>query len=548
LPRTLGGGMTTRPAGWRVVRATAPDLARRRGSLAGDARAFAVIAAALILAHLPLLRLPYFWDEAGYYIPAARDLLFTGALIPHSTATNAHPPLVIAWLALAWKIFGVHFAVTRVAMLLSATLGLTAVFRIAREVANREVAIATTLCTALYPIVFVQSSLAHLDMAAAALTLWALAFYLESRIAAAVVFFSLAALAKETAVITPVALCAWEVVCRWIQRRRGVQLCAIQRKNELQAFWLLVPILPLASWFAYHWSRTGYLLGNPGFFHYNIVATLSPVRIVLAFGERLWQLLAHMNMYVLTIAAAAAMLYPALPEQGSGQSSQIAEMRPRIGIPVQLVFLVVIAAQVMAMSVIGGALLTRYVLPAYPLVILLCVSTVRRRIALWRWAIAIVCFGFVLALLSDPPYRFSPEDNLTYRDFILVHRDAAQVLSSRYVGDRVLTAWPATDELLRPWLGYANRPIRVTAIENFSAAEVEAAKQRHDFDCALVFSANYEPPGGSLLDGISPWMRLQERYFDLHRDVTAEEAAQILGSRVEWIERRGGEWAAIIKR
>ena len=26
---------------------------------------------------LPLLRLPYFWDEAGYYIPAARDLLLT---------------------------------------------------------------------------------------------------------------------------------------------------------------------------------------------------------------------------------------------------------------------------------------------------------------------------------------------------------------------------------------------------------------------------------------------------------------------------------------
>ena len=32
-----------------------------------------VLFAALILLHLPLLRLPYFWDEAGYYIPAAWD-------------------------------------------------------------------------------------------------------------------------------------------------------------------------------------------------------------------------------------------------------------------------------------------------------------------------------------------------------------------------------------------------------------------------------------------------------------------------------------------
>ena len=54
---------------------------------------FLVIFAAIFLLHLPLLRLPYFWDEAGYYIPAARDLLLTGSVIPHSTPSNAHPPL-----------------------------------------------------------------------------------------------------------------------------------------------------------------------------------------------------------------------------------------------------------------------------------------------------------------------------------------------------------------------------------------------------------------------------------------------------------------------
>ena len=58
---------------------------------------FAVV---LIALHAPLLRLPYFWDEAGYYIPAARDL-FSGSLIPYSTPSNAHPPLVMAWIALA---------------------------------------------------------------------------------------------------------------------------------------------------------------------------------------------------------------------------------------------------------------------------------------------------------------------------------------------------------------------------------------------------------------------------------------------------------------
>src|SRR5215470_3782694 len=61
---------------------------------------FAVILIAIFLLHAPLLRLPYFWDEAGYYVPAARDILLSGSLIPHTIPSNAHPPLVMAWLAL----------------------------------------------------------------------------------------------------------------------------------------------------------------------------------------------------------------------------------------------------------------------------------------------------------------------------------------------------------------------------------------------------------------------------------------------------------------
>src|SRR5208282_4467907 len=78
---------------------------------------FTLLFAGLMLVHAPLLRLPYFWDEAGYYVPAARDLFLTGTLIPQSTPSNAHPPLVMAWLALAWRVAGYSTLVTRTAML-----------------------------------------------------------------------------------------------------------------------------------------------------------------------------------------------------------------------------------------------------------------------------------------------------------------------------------------------------------------------------------------------------------------------------------------------
>src|SRR5216684_3989807 len=126
---------------------------------------FAVIFVFIFLLHLPVLQLPYFWDEAGYYVPAARDLLLTGSLIPHSTPSNAHPPLVMAYLALFWRLAGYSALVTRSAMLLVAAFALLGLFRLAQRVANAQIAVASTICTALYPVFFVQSSLAQVDLA-----------------------------------------------------------------------------------------------------------------------------------------------------------------------------------------------------------------------------------------------------------------------------------------------------------------------------------------------------------------------------------------------
>src|ERR1700693_1892720 len=163
----------------------------------------AVIFVAVFLLHIPLLQLPYFWDEAGYYVPAARDLLLTGTLIPHTTVSNAHPPLVLAWIALWWKCVGYAPVVTRSALLMVAAFSLLGVFRLAQRAANTQVAIASALCTALYPVFFVQSSLAQVDLAAAGFTFWALSTYLEDRFVATAVWFSVAALTKETAILAP---------------------------------------------------------------------------------------------------------------------------------------------------------------------------------------------------------------------------------------------------------------------------------------------------------------------------------------------------------
>ena len=547
---------------------------------------FVAAYAALLLLHLTLLDLPYYWDEAGYFIPAARDIYADGSFIPHSTLSNAHPPLVMTWIALAWKLFGFNIVVARAAMACVAALALTGVYALGRRVAGESVALATAVCTALYPVFFAQSTLAHLDMMVAALTTWALVLYLPPsgaeplqrgatslhqdattlhdhatqlrsdatalhgdttplhsdttqlrgdattlrgdagslraegnphlRRALCVFLLALAALAKETAVLVPVVLCGWELSCRLLSKREKLSsLICLERRPAWWSLTLLLAGVPLALWFAYHRARTGYTLGNPEYFRYNVESTLSLARILDTVWRRLGHVTFHMNLWALTLAGLAAMFLR--PRRDGGTE------RPRISVPVQLLFLVLILAHVFALSVVGGAVLARYMLPVLPLVILIWVSTLRRRVPAWPLAVALVCAAFVYRSEVNPAYSFPWEENLAYRDFILLHRDAARFLSENYAGARVLTSWPATDELRNPYYGYTPRALTVVPVENFLAPELErAAARESEYDVALLYSSH----GGPGLD----------------------EAARLLGARVVFREERKGQWVAVLEK
>jgi hypothetical protein len=583
---------------------------------------FAVTFAALVVLHVTLLDLPYYWDEAGYFIPAARDILTDGSFVPHSTLSNAHPPLVMAYLALAWKLFGFHIPIARVAMLAVSALALTGLFRLAERVQNARVAIAAVVCTALYPVFFAQSTLAHLDMAVAALTLWALVFYFPPRggattlrdaetplhddattlqteatplhdratalhddatplrsdatplrddaealhdgttplhgdtrplhgrtmplydrakplqndakplhgvakplradaealrrRAACVALLALAALAKETALLVPLTLCAWEFVCLFARRREKLAEVVCVERARRPVWWtlsLLLACVPLALWFAYHRSVTGYTLGNPEYFRYNVESTLNLPRILEALWGRLTHVTTHMNLWALTLAGLAAMF---LKPRRDGERE-----RDRIRGSVQLVFLVLVVAHVFALSVVGGAVLARYMLPVVPLVILVWVSTLWRRVPAWPLAVALVCGAFAYRCVVNPSYNFPWEENLAYRDFVLLHRDAARFLADNYPDARVLTSWPATDELRNPYYGYTPRALAVFPVESLKREDLEpVAARRAEYDAALLYST--------------------------HGGLSLEDAARLLNARVVFHEERKGQWVAVV--
>ena len=496
---------------------------------------FPLIFVALYLSHFALLRLPYYWDEAGYYIPAAYDLFRSGALIPYSTLSNAHPPLPSVYLAAWWKFAGFSPFTTRLAMLMMASLALLAVYRLTQRATGRtSLAVVTTSLTALYPVWFAQSTLAHADLFATAAGLWGLAFYLpgrQARIGAAAVCFALATLSKETAVCTPLALAAYE---GW----RASRIAGERRTHLHRGALLVASLLPLCGWYLYHWRRTGHVFGNPEYLRYNAEATLAPLRMALALFHRILQITAHMNLFVPVLCACAALL---LVPRSLPDGSVRPWLRADFLAPLAWVFV----ANLLLYSVLGGALLTRYLLPLYPLVLLVCVATFWQRVPGWPAMAALAAFAFGLGLFINPPYRFAPEDNLSYRDSILLDRQAIHQAVIRYPGETVLTAWPVSDELTKPELGYMRRPVSVVSVDNFSLPQMQRAAALSGYSVGLVFSTKYDPPHLPLSLGPKN-EALDRQYFDFHRDLSPEAIASLLGGKVVWQAERRGQWAAVL--
>ena len=502
---------------------------------------FPLVFICVYLTHATLLRLPYYWDEAGYYIPAAYDFLRTGSLIPYSTLSNAHPPLPSLYLALWWKASGFIPFVTRVAVCVVSSIALLGVYQLVLQIARRwQIAASVTALTLLYPVWFAQSTLAHADIFAAAATLWGLCFYFKPlrdarNLWLAAFFFSLAALSKETAIVTPFCLAAGELA--WPSRP----------VRFVNAGILVTPLIPLAAWYSYHRYKTGFVFGNPEYLRYNATATLSPLRVTAAFAHRVFHLTAHMNLFVPVLCALAAfILAPRILSRDS--TSPLSPLDPSLLRPLWIILL----GNTIFFSVMGGALLTRYLLPLYPIVLLLCVWTWHRRVRGWGLLFVLSAAAFTCAIFLNPPYRFSPEDNLSYRDSIVLAQAAIHELSQRYPNASVLSAWPVSDDLAKPELGYVRKPWSVVSVNDFTLASIQRAGESNaNFTAALIFNTkdddNTRHESIHLPFGLSETNRaLDTRFFNEHQDLDPDAIARLLGGRVAWQERRNGQWAAIV--
>jgi 4-amino-4-deoxy-L-arabinose transferase-like glycosyltransferase len=479
----------------------------------------ATFALLVFVAHLPYFGLPYFWDELGQFVPAALDILHDGSWIPHSTVPNAHPPGVMAYLALVWRAAGYSIAATRLSMLALAAAAVVFTYHlgeklVGEKLAGRGPAILAVVFLLLDPLFYTQSMMAQLDMPAMLFSVLGLLLFLADRHAAASAACTALVLSKETGALLPLIFI--------------VVLYRDTARSKYAAYYL-APFAALALWFFALWRTTGHLFGDPGFTQFNTIYSLNPVRASVALLRRFYYLGIADLRWVGSLAIIVAW--------------------KRSGIFITRGWKIVwcfIATHILLVSLLGGATLERYLLPVLPLVYIAMAEAFHLLRPRWR-AIGVVALGsgLLAGFFVNPPFPFPYENNLALVDFVELHRDAARFLEKSYPGKAVYTAWPLTQALRDSAFGYVDHPTPAVETSDLHFSTLNALNPR-SVEVLVLYSRTWEPRWGVL-----QWPAVRSflsRFYDYEREMTGSEVQQHFGlvSVRRWTQH--GQWIEIFSR
>lgn len=467
---------------------------------------------ALLALHSPYLRVPYFWDEMGQFIPTALDLYHDGSWITHTAVPNVHPPLVEALVALVWHVFGTSILAARLTVLAVASLGVALSFSLATRL-TRGVAGASAVAAVLFliasPIFYTQSMLVQLDMPAMTFTVLALLLFLDQRYAWCAAACTILVLTKETSITTPIVFGAW----LWFRE-----------KQMRRALYFVLPAIALGMWLVFLHNGTGHWLGNEEFGRYNLAGTLDPIHLALTVAERLRFLFWSDGHFVATVALVAGWRLL------RGRDWTVAAL--------------VAVAQVAMVTVVGTPL-ARYLVPVLPIFFAAVATAASVYSTKWRWASHTALILLLIAgWFWNPPYPYAYENNLSMVDFVRLQQDAAKYLEGTAAGKRIATAWPLTDELKNPSLGYVTHPLPVVDTGGLRL-DYLSALNRQSFDLLVVYT-RIKPAAGTILD-IAPLRDRLQHYYEYDPQASREEIESKMGlmplmrwaRRDQWIEIYG---------
>lgn len=430
---------------WRLFR-QAPTLAR----LADSPRAcLLLLALFLLLAKSPYLSLPYFWDAMGYVMAGVVETWADDFPLILSPEVDAgHPPLFYLMLALLWKILSPSLTLSHLFNIAWGVLALWGVHALGRRLYDSATGLYAALLLALSPLFYAQVGTLHLEPSLAALTVWAVRFALERRLAGYLFCASAMVLIKEPSVVLVPAVAASVLAEEWRKERR-----AALGKAVLYA----LPILPLAAWLLYHKLQTGWFLtpaGVPKEARLYLPQIYAPFLCIFKEQYR----------WLLSLSCLAAMLtWMARPSSASATAPLGERLRAwleRDGVGLPLISLLAFLGYFLPTATVFFS--PRYLLPVLPLFFVLAVAGTLRCFGARAPLVFLFCALLFVGAWQRPPERdYDLGSYLRYTSYLRTHQAAASYLAEHHPQARILANYPLSRELAAPVYGFTPQPFTV---------------------------------------------------------------------------------------
>jgi 4-amino-4-deoxy-L-arabinose transferase-like glycosyltransferase len=419
--------------------------------------AFFIALAVIIFIRRDAFNLLFFWDELGLYVPYTFTFFRNGL---HFTADYtfpplAHPPLFFWMIAGLAKIIGWGIPAFRIMTFVAGAAYVSGTYMLARCRTRQLTSSLIALALLCAPVNLSEVALAQADLAAAAFSVWTLVALEKRKWKWATFLLALTSFANATfLVIVP----AYALGFYLLQTKRTAV------KDTL--LFVLPAILVCALWFIYVLSLpsqskvvTGSLLANMTFFR-------GFSFLFYRFAHRAYQIGFIDGRWILTLSIVAAVLW---------SKKKLKALDPTLW-----VFLAAIVLETIFLTFFGVShqryfmviLPMLYVWGGWSLVVLaekavpmgfLNWFTPRRLVRIILLLIA--AYGFVM--WHDHPNKYSQlEYRAYYQDQVRAMNQVADDLQKMKNGPVILTSWPLSHALQRPYLLYVKQPLNVLEFDH----------------------------------------------------------------------------------
>jgi len=397
------------------------------------------------------IKLPFFWDEPSYVDNTLAVLKnhfnpFIGKVYSY------RPPLIFMLTASMYKIFGFSIVSSRFLIPVFGLIAVWCTFLTTERLYGKEAGLWAGLLLFFSPIFFAQSGLLLESIPVTALTASTIYFYISGKKLLYLVSAALLALTREIGVIVIIAVIGYQFLLDLAvlaDPKNKQPLFKKIRGLGLKSLFYVLPLFFFLAWLLFNkiflgfflWPMNALIVTHNGFapqyiglilanafcLHYRCLVLLAIMLALVAglFNKNLRGRFLNKE-FLLFFMVTFLVTFFYMWVEGTRETYGTFAVLPRYYLLLQVLFFIFGSGAICALFKNKPA----------------------RRIVF-----VLLIYLFIRSWYA-PDYKWAGERNLSYRDIISAHKEAAEFLEANYYNSPVITTWPLYRELKEPRWGY----------------------------------------------------------------------------------------------